>query len=255
VISRAIAAAVRANAFYKTVGQKGFCFLIIILFRFFCFQLTALVDYFESSQRLDGSWGTGYLIPDVTADVVTGLLDAGYDPNGDVLRRALLYTQLAQNLDGSWTDGAGQESGSLTSQNLAILLRTGAARGDERVGNAVSWLLALQDPASGGFAPTPGWFTTPAATALVLRGLDAYLLAPGPASVPDATVQAAVDRALRHLATRGTARAASGSSAPARTPSSSAPPRAITRPAASRFPPGSRAARSTSWTRWTRAAR
>ena len=162
----------------------------------------ALVGYWETTQRVDGSWGSGYLVPDITSRVVDGLLDAGYDLNATTLQRAILHVELSQNLDGSWTDGAGVRSGSLAAQNVENLLRAGHGRSSERVQDAVAWLLTLQDPATGGFAPASGWsFTTPAATALVLAGLDAYLQASptGPEAVPQATVQAAADRAVAHL--------------------------------------------------------
>src|SRR5581483_11777180 len=81
-------------------------------------------------------------------------------------------------------------------------LRPGQHRDDARLQQAIGFILSCQNGASGGFAPTTGFFETPAATADVIWGLDAYLRAPatGRETYTQAQVQAAVDAALGYLA-------------------------------------------------------
>ncbi|GEM_PF-6226840 len=164
-------------------------------------NLSALIHYFESVQGVDGSFGSGSTVPTVTTQAIDGLLDAGYDQGSTVMTRALNYVRLSQGVDGSWSDG-GSPASHQTAFDVEVLLRAGTARDDARLQQAIGFILSCQNGASGGFAPTTGFFETPAATADVIWGLDAYLRAPatGRETYTQAQVQAAVDAALGYLA-------------------------------------------------------
>jgi hypothetical protein len=203
-------------------------------------NVTALVHYFETTQGAAGSFGSGSTVPTVTTQVIDGLLDAGYDKDSTVLTRALNYVRLTQGVDGSWSDG-GAAASHQTAFDVEVLLRTGTARDDARIQQAIGFILSCQNGTNGGFAPTPGFFETEAASADVIYGLDAYLRAPatGHELHGQAEVQAAVDAARRRTI---------GSTTWAPTRRSWAPSRATSPRAASPSPSGSWTARRCSWT-------
>ncbi|HWG91612.1 MAG TPA: prenyltransferase/squalene oxidase repeat-containing protein [Candidatus Thermoplasmatota archaeon] len=164
-------------------------------------RLGALIRFWVNEQNPDGSWGSGNAVPIDTANVLGGLLEAGYDPRSMVLQRALLYVNLTQNGDGSWSDGVSNGAATMTAYNARNLLQAGVPRDDVWVEEAIRFLLTLQDPVTGGFLPGEGRFPTPSATAAALVGLDHWLLAPetGRETLDALAVQAAVDRSLQYL--------------------------------------------------------
>lgn len=156
-----------------------------------------------SRQSANGAWGEGGDVPETTAVTMDALLDSGIDPNATAIQRGLAYIRLGQGVNGAWSDGAFAASHQ-TAEYVEILLRTGAPRNDPQVQSGVQFILGLQNASNGGFAPAAGWFETEAATADVIHGLDAYLRAPTPSTLPPesvtvAQVQASVDAALGYL--------------------------------------------------------
>jgi hypothetical protein len=164
-------------------------------------EMSALVAYWAAHQNPDGSFGSGCCVPGYTANVLRGLLDAGYDADSLMVQRGLLNLRLTQSPSGGWSDG-GAVASHQTAWNVELLLRTGTPRDDPSIQLAMQFLLTTRNPANGGFAPTPGFFETEAVTAHVVGVLERYLRTPAGANelVAATELATALDGAIGFLA-------------------------------------------------------
>jgi hypothetical protein len=166
---------------------------------------TDLLEYYRSTQNVDGSWGSQtYTVPMMTAIAVASLVEAGFDAEASMIERAVLNIKLRQNLNGGWSDGT-DLSPDVTARNVEALLAVDTARDHRRVQDAVTFILQRQGAGEedhpGSWRAIPGVSPTPTATAIVIGGLDAYLRAPATGSerIQDADVEAAIALAFEYL--------------------------------------------------------